>query len=185
MSEPNASNLFWVDMEMTGLNPEVDHILEVASVVTDAYLNIIAEGPDIVVHQSETVLKNMHEWSQKQHAKSGLTDAVRASKITLKEAEQQTLAFAKQHCLAGGATLCGNAVHHDRRFIIKHMRMLDEFCHYRLVDVSTVKVLVGRWYPKDKNLPPKGNTHRALTDIKESIEELRYYREHYFRPSES
>jgi len=169
---------------MTGLNPDKDHILEIASIVTDAHLNIIAEGPDLVIHQSTKILNHMDPWSQKQHEKSGLVDSIKASKISLAEAERRTLEFVKQYCVAGDTTLCGNAVHHDRRFIIKYMPTLNEFLHYRLVDVSSIKVLVNRWYPPDKNKPQKGNAHRALMDIRESIDELRYYREHYFRPVE-
>ena len=168
-------------MEMTGLDPEKEGIIEVASIVTNADLEILAEGPNLVIHQPLKLLKAMDEWNQKQHKKSGLIDLVNTSKITVRQAEKQTLEFIKQYCIPGKSTLCGNAVYHDRRFIIKYMPKLDAFLHYRLVDVTTVKVLVSRWYPKNKDLPKKKDAHRALDDIRESIEELRFYRKHYFR----
>ena len=140
----------------------------------------LAEGPVLVVHQPNSCLRAMDEWNQKHHAKSGLIEDVKKSKITVKEAEQLTLDFIKQYCNPKKAPLCGNAVHHDRRFLIKYMPKIHHYLHYRHVDVSTIKSLVERWYPKDK-MPPKGKEHRALADIRESILELSYYRERYFK----
>lgn len=178
---PEKSNLVWIDLEMTGLNPEKEGIIEIATIVTDKNLNIIEEGPDIVIRQPAKLLKGMDEWNQKQHKKSGLIDQVKASKISLRQAEKKTLDFIKKHCVPQKTILCGNAVYHDRRFIIKHMPKLNAFLHYRLVDVSTLKELTQRWYPKTKEAPKKTENHRALSDIRESIEELKFYRKHYFK----
>jgi len=179
----NKKNMIWIDLEMTGLDPEKDRIIEIASIVTNADLEILAEGPNLVIRQPLKTLSAMDEWNQKHHSKSGLLDLVKTSKITVKQAERQTLEFVKQYCIPKKSTLCGNAIYHDRRFIIKHMPKLEAFLHYRMVDVTTVKVLVSRWYPKNKDLPKKKDAHRALNDIRESIEELRFYRKHYFRSS--
>ena len=173
--------MVWVDMEMTGLDPEKEGIIEVASIVTDKNLQVLAEGPNLVVRQPLKLLKKMDSWNQKQHKKSGLIGEVKRSRITLRHAEKRTLDFIKQYCVAGKAVLCGNAVYHDRRFIIKHMPKLNRFLHYRLVDVSTIKELARRWYPKCKTEPKKNERHRALDDIRESIEELRFYKETYFK----
>lgn len=182
---PHKTNLVWLDMEMTGLDPEKERIIEVATIVTDSDLNVLAEGPNLVIHQSAVILKRMDAWNQKQHGGSGLIEAVRRSKVTVKEAEKKTLAFLKKHCVAGKSPLCGNSVHHDKRFIIKYMPALADFLHYRIVDVSTVKELTKRWYPdkKSKILPQKNSTHRALDDVKESIEELRALRKVFFKRS--
>lgn len=177
----DKSNLLWIDMEMTGLDPEKEGIIEIACIVTDKELHILEEGPDIVVSQPVRLLKSMDEWNRKHHEKSGLTAAVRQSKITVKKAEKWVLEFAKKFCVPKKTILCGNAIHHDRRFIIKHMPKLNEFLHYRLIDVSSVKEIVNRWYPKHKELPRKNKAHRALADIRESIEELKFYRKHYFK----
>ena len=177
----DKDNMIWIDMEMTGLDPEKERIIEIASIVTDKHLNILAEGPNLVVRQPMTLLKKMDAWNQKQHKKSGLLDEVRKSKITVKQAERATLDFLKPYCVAGKTTLCGNAIYHDRRFLIKYMPRLNRFLHYRLVDVSTIKEIVRRWYPKNKEIPQKGDRHRALADIRESIEELRFYKETYFK----
>lgn len=173
--------MVWIDMEMTGLDPEKEGIIEIATIVTDSELNLLEEGPELVIHQKDSLLKRMDAWNQHQHKKSGLIEKVKKSKLTLKQAETKTLRFIKKFCLHKKAALCGNSVHHDRRFIIKYMPKLNEFLHYRLVDVSTVKDLIRRWYPKNKSLPKKTETHRALSDIRESIEELRFYRKHYFK----
>lgn len=173
--------MVWIDMEMTGLDPEKEGIIEIATIVTDKQLNVLAEGPELVVHQPLKLLKKMDAWNQKQHKKSGLIEAVKKSKVTVRQAEKKTLDFVKEHCVAGKATLCGNAVYHDRRFLVKYMPKLNAFLHYRLVDVSTVKGLIRRWFPKNKELPKKGDAHRALADIRESIEELRFYKETYFK----
>jgi oligoribonuclease len=166
---------------MSGLDPETCQILEIATIVTDAELNILAEGPDLVIHWPDSVLEAMDAWCTQHHGESGLTDAVRSSDIPLIEAERQTLAFLDRHCPPGRSPLCGNSVWQDRRFLDRHMPSLGAFLHYRTVDVSTLKELVRRWYP-DLEVPPKRESHRALDDIRESIEELRFYRQHVFVP---
>ena len=180
-AKADKENMVWIDMEMTGLDPEKEGIIEIASIVTDKHLNILAEGPCLVVRQPLKLLKKMDVWNQKQHKKSGLIDEVKQSRVTVRQAEKETLDFLKQYCVAGKATLCGSAVYHDRRFLIKYMPRIDRFLHYRLIDVSTIKGLIRRWYPKNKELPEKGDRHRALADIRESIEELRFYKETYFK----
>ncbi|HOG23945.1 MAG: Oligoribonuclease [Candidatus Omnitrophica bacterium ADurb.Bin292] len=173
-------NMVWIDMEMTGLDPVKDRIIEIASIVTDGQLNILAEGPNLVIHQPERLIRGMDQWNQEHHSKSGLIADVRNSTVTVKAAEKMTLEFLKEYCKPKKAPLCGNSVHHDRRFLARDMPAIDDYLHYRHVDVSTIKALVARWYPKDKE-PPKGKSHRALSDIRESIEELRFYRERYFK----
>ena len=172
--------LVWIDMEMSGLDPDACRILEIATIITDARLEIIAEGPDLVVHQPDEVLAAMDEWCTRHHGESGLTDQVRASSTGEAEAERQTLEFLARFTQAGASPLCGNSVHQDRRFIARYMPGLDAFLHYRLVDVSTLKELSRRWYPEVK-APSKRETHRALDDIRESIAELRFYRTAVFR----
>lgn len=170
-------------MEMTGLDPEKEGIIEMALIVTDGQLNVIAEGPNLVIHQPARLLNSMDAWNKKQHGGSGLTEAVRKSRVTVKAAEKKALEFLKQHCVEGKSPLCGNSVHHDRRFMAKYMPHLNRFLHYRIIDVSTIKELAGRWYPasKLKKLPDKQGTHRALDDIRESIEELRILRKVFFK----
>ena len=169
-------------MEMSGLDPAKDRILELATIITSAELEVIAEGPDLVVHQADEVLAGMDAWNTEHHGKSGLTDKVRASTVTDADAEAQTLAFLNAHF--GGRdrpVLCGNSIHQDRRFIRRYMPAFDARLHYRMVDVSTIKELGRRWFPAEvAAMPPKQDTHRALEDIRESIAELRYYREHLF-----
>lgn len=172
--------MVWIDMEMTGLDPEKERIIEIASIITDGNLNILAEGPDLVIHQPASVLRGMDEWNQKHHSKSGLIQAVKESTVTVKRAEELTLEVIKTFCKPKKAPLCGNSIHHDRRFLARYMPALEGYLHYRHVDVSTLKSLVVRWYPKDE-IPDKGKTHRALADIRESIEELKFYRERYFK----
>jgi oligoribonuclease len=172
-------------MEMTGLDPEKEGIIEIASIVTDAELKILSNGPNLVISQPLKLLKAMDEWNQKHHEKSGLIEEVKTSTISVRKAEKMTLEFISEYCVPKQALLCGNAVHHDRKFITKYMPTLDEFLHYRHIDVSTIKALIHLWYPKDRNIPKKKKAHRALDDIRESIEELRYYREHYFPKSPS
>lgn len=172
--------LVWIDMEMSGLDPDACRILEIATIVTNAGLEVLAEGPDLVVHQPDEVLDAMDEWCTRHHGESGLTSQVRASAVSEAEAERQTLEFLAQWTQAGASPLCGNSVHQDRRFIGRYMPRLDAFLHYRLVDVSTLKELGRRWYP-DLKAPPKRETHRALDDIRESIAELRFYRGALFR----
>ncbi len=173
-------NLVWIDLEMTGLDPEKEGIIEIATIITDEHLNILAEGPNLVVHQKASLLKKMDAWNQKHHQRSGLVDRVKRSKVTVKQAETKTLNFIKKFCLPGKSPLCGNTIDQDRRFIIRYMPRLNQHLHYRHIDVSTVKTLIRNWYGKDKNLPKKKDEHRALADIRESIEELRYYRDTYF-----
>ena len=172
--------LVWVDLEMSGLDPESCQILEIAAIITDGDLNVIAEGPDLVIHQPDAVLEAMDEWCTRQHGQSGLTAAVRASTVSLADAEAQVLALIKAHCPAGKSPLCGNSIGHDRRFLIRYMPALAKHLSYRNVDVSSIKELVRRWYPQ-VSPPPKRETHRALDDIRESIAELRFYRQHVFR----
>jgi oligoribonuclease len=176
-----ARNLVWIDMEMTGLDPQTDQILEIASLVTDGELNILAEGPNLAIHQPEEALAAMDDWNKTHHGQSGLLDRVRASQETVATAERRTLDFLAPWCPPRSSPLCGNSVCQDRRFISRLMPELDRFLHYRLIDVSTVKELTLRWYP---SLPPikKKETHLALADIRESVEELRYYRSQVFLP---
>jgi oligoribonuclease len=173
-------NLIWIDLEMSGLDPDSCAILELACIVTDGDLNELGEGVDLVIHQPDPVLAKMDDWCTRHHGQSGLTDAVRASTISLRAAELRTLDYLKRFTNKGQAPLAGSSVSHDRRFIDKYMPDLSAWLHYRTIDVSTVKELVKRWYG-DLELPSKKNTHRALDDIRESVEELRYYRQHAFR----
>lgn len=176
--------LVWMDLEMTGLDPAVNVIVEIATIITDDELNIVAEGPDLVVHQSDEALALMEPVVVEMHAKSGLTDAIRASTITLEEAGAATLAFIKQHVPeARVVPLCGNSIGMDRRFLDRYLPEIEHWLHYRSVDVSTIKELGKRWYPASLNSQPfKVGTHRALDDIRESIAELRFYRERFFVP---
>lgn len=182
VAKKDKNNLVWVDLEMTGLDPEKEQIIEIATVITDSNLRILATGPNYVIHQNIKILKGMDEWNQKHHKKSGLIEEVKSSKITLKQAEYATLDFIKEYAFDKKSPLCGSSVHHDRRFLIKHMPKVDEYLHYRLVDVSTVKGLVAKWYSQDKKIfPKKKDAHRALPDILESIDELRFYKNNYFK----
>jgi len=179
MADTAPPPLIWIDMEMTGLDPNAEKVLEIASLITDAELEIVAEGPELVIHQPDEILDNMGEWCREHHGASGLTEASRRSTLTVAEAEAQTLAFVRAHCEGGRSPLCGNSVGQDRRFLVRHMPKLERYIHYRVVDVSTIKELVRRWYPALPQLP-KTESHRALDDIRESIAELRYYREQVF-----
>jgi len=172
--------LVWMDMEMSGLNPDKDHVLEIATLITDSNLEIVAEGPELVVHQPQKVLDGMDEWCQQHHRASGLTAMVQSSKISLAEAEEKTLAFLQEYVPENNCPLCGNSIHQDRRFLYRHMPQLEAWLHYRNIDVSSLKEVVKRWYPNAGKLPRKKGSHRALQDIRESIEELRYYRKHFF-----
>lgn len=173
--------LIWIDLEMTGLNPQQDRIIEIATIVTDAELNEIAVGPVVAIYQDESVLARMDEWNQTHHASSGLLERVRHSHNTMADAEQVTLAFLKEHIKEGLSPMCGNSICQDRRFLAQWMTSLEAFFHYRNLDVSTLKELARRWYPKElQNLHKRGE-HLALEDIRESIEELRYYRETILR----
>lgn len=170
-------NLIWIDLEMTGLVPERDRIIEIATIVTDSHLNIVAEGPVIAVHQSDAVLAQMDEWCQKTHGQSGLTERVRQSRIDEKQAERMTLEFLSQYVPKGKSPMCGNSICQDRRFLVRYMPELEAYFHYRHIDVSTLKELARRWCPEILSGFQKKSTHLALDDIRESIEELRYYRQ--------
>ena len=178
-----SKTLIWIDMEMTGLEPDTDRIIEIATLVTDADLNILAEGPVLAVHQSEQALAAMDEWNQRTHGESGLIRRVRASTTTDADAENQTLAFLSQYADPRSSPMCGNSIHQDRRFLVRYMPALEAFFHYRNLDVSTVKELAKRWRPELPAGFVKKGTHQALDDIHESINELKYYREHFFRLS--
>ena len=183
MSKQKKNNLVWVDLEMTGLDPLKCTVLEIGVIVTDSELQVIEEGPSIAIHHSDRVLNGMEAWSKFHHKKSGLTDACRASKISLKKAEEKVLQFVKKHCKEKSAPICGNTIWQDRRFLVKYMPKLESYLHYRTIDVSSVKELVVRWYPADYKMPrEKKQTHRVLEDIRESIDELRYYRKKVFIP---
>jgi len=175
-----AQRLVWVDMEMTGLDPETERIIEVAAVVTEADLSIVAEAPVFVIHQSDTLLDAMDKWNQSTHSKSGLIDKVKASSVREADAEAQLLDFLAQHVPAGKSPLCGNTVGQDRRFMRRYMPKLEAFFHYRTVDVSTLKELALRWKPQVYKSFTKHSRHEALADIHESIEELKHYRRHFF-----
>ena len=174
------SNLVWIDMEMTGLDPETCKVLEIATIVTDAQLNVLAEGPVIAVHQPDSILDGMDEWCTRVHGNSGLTARCRESKIDEAEAAKQTMAFLNEYVDAGKSPLCGNTIGQDRRFMVKYMPEMEEYFHYRSIDVSTIKELIKRWQPEILDGFEKKGVHLALDDIRESIEELRYYREKVF-----
>lgn len=176
-----SENLVWLDLEMTGLNPEKDRIIEIATVVTDSFLNVVAEGPVFAIHQSDALLDQMDDWCTTHHTSSGLVVRVQESVIDEAHAEQKTLAFLREHVQEGKSPLCGNSVWQDRRFMARYMPTLESFFHYRLIDVSTLKELSLRWAPKIYNGIQKESRHLALDDIHESIDELRYYREHLFK----
>lgn len=180
MVTARADRLVWIDLEMTGLDPERDRIIEIATIVTDQQLNVIAEGPVLAVHQSAAQLALMDDWNVRTHSGSGLVARVQQSVIDDAEAEAQTLAFLAQYVEPGSSPLCGNSIGQDRRFLARYMPHLEAFMHYRNVDVSTVKQLAKYWAPKVASRVKKQAAHTALADIRESIEELRYYREHFF-----
>jgi oligoribonuclease len=175
--------LVWVDMEMSGLLPETDRVLEIAMIVTDGDLNIVAEGPVLVVHQEDDVLDRMDAWNKGTHSKSGLIDKVKASTLTEADVEAECLAFLKQHVKASISPMCGNTIHQDRRFMNRYMPKLEAYFHYRNIDVSTIKELCKRWQPEIAKGFSKQQAHTALADIIESVEELRYYREKLFIPT--
>jgi oligoribonuclease len=177
----DAQNLIWIDLEMTGLDPQNDAIIEIATVVTDKELKVLAEGPVIAIHQSEEALARMDDWNQKQHGQSGLIERVRASQVNEVEAERSTLAFLEAWVPAKTSPMCGNSICQDRRFLARCMPKLEAFFHYRNLDVSTVKELAARWAPQLKDGFKKKSSHLALDDIIESIDELQYYRETFIR----
>ncbi|MBP8172346.1 MAG: oligoribonuclease, partial [Pseudomonas sp.] len=174
-------NLIWIDLEMTGLEPEHDVIIEMATIVTDSDLNILATGPVIAVHQSDALLAGMDEWNTRTHGESGLTQRVRDSQISAAEAEAQTIAFLELWVPKGKSPICGNSIGQDRRFLCRYMPTLEAFFHYRSLDVSTLKILAERWAPQIKEGFQKKGSHQALDEIRESIAELQYYREHFIK----
>lgn len=178
---PRDDLLVWIDMEMSGLDPERESILEIATLITDAALDVVAEGPVLAIHQPESLLEAMDDWNREHHHASGLVARVRASRVSLADAEDATLAFVRQYCTERSSPLCGNSIYQDRRFLARYMKRLDAFLHYRNIDVSTVKELVRRWYPDAPPPPEKKHAHLALDDIRESLEELRFYRTTAFR----
>ena len=173
-------NLIWVDMEMTGLIPEVHRVIEIATIVTDSNLNVLAEGPVIAIHQATEALEAMDEWNTRTHTNSGLVARVACSAINEQMATEKTLAFLREWVSEGKSPMCGNSICQDRRFMARHMPELERFFHYRNLDVSTLKILMQRWRP-DLPEAPKQGAHQALADIRESIEELRHYRTHFLR----
>ncbi|MCE3604797.1 oligoribonuclease [Massilia sp. P8910] len=181
LARPNEFNLVWVDMEMTGLEPDTDRIIEVAVVVTDMHLNILGEGPVFAIHQSDETLDKMDSWNKGTHGRSGLIEKVKASTVTEAEAEAQLIAWLKNYVPAGKSPMCGNTICQDRRFMVRGMPKLEAFFHYRNLDVSTLKELCKRWKPEIVSGFKKHQKHTALADIIESIEELRYYREHFIK----
>ncbi len=177
----DQNHLIWLDMEMTGLNPDGDKIIEMAVVITDSQLNTVAESPVLVVHQSDAVLDGMDAWNKGTHGKSGLIDKVKASTLTEADAEALMLDFLKQHVPAKASPMCGNSICQDRRFMARWMPKLEEYFHYRNLDVSTLKELCKRWKPEIAKGLTKHGKHEALADIYESIEEMKYYREHFIK----
>lgn len=184
-SSDNAEPMIWVDMEMSGLKPDSDRILEIAMIVTDAHLNVIATAPVWVVHQTDEVLAGMDSWNTGTHTKSGLVNKVKASTLDESSVEQECIGFLKQHVKVSTAPMCGNSICQDRRFMARYMPKLEGYFHYRNVDVSTVKELCKRWQPELVKGFNKQQAHTALADIMESIEELKYYRERFFIPSQN
>jgi len=176
-----GTHLVWIDLEMTGLDPEKERIIEMATIITDSELNLVAEGPVVAINQPDSLLDAMDEWCTRTHGESGLTKRVRESKVSEAEAEQQTLAFLKEYMEKGESPLCGNSIGQDRRFLVKYMPELEDFFHYRNLDVSTVKELARRWRPDVLEGVEKQGSHLALDDIRDSINELRHYREHFFK----
>jgi oligoribonuclease len=177
----NASNLVWVDMEMTGLDPDGDVVIEIATIVTDTDLNTLAEGPVIAVHQSDDRLAGMDEWNTTHHTRSGLVDRVKASQYDEQQTARETMAFLEQWVPSGASPMCGNTICQDRRFMARHLPGLEAYFHYRNLDVSTLKILMQRWRPELESGFTKTGTHLALDDIRESINEMLYYREHFLK----
>ncbi|MGI3131407.1 oligoribonuclease [Halopseudomonas pachastrellae] len=177
----HPDNLIWIDLEMTGLDPDNDVIIEIATIVTDAELNVLAEGPSLAVKQPDAALDGMDEWNTRQHGQSGLTQRVRDSQISAAEAERQTIEFLAKWVPAGKSPMCGNSICQDRRFLYRGMPALEKYFHYRNLDVSTLKELASRWAPEVKNGFKKQSSHLAMDDIRDSIAELQHYREHFIK----
>lgn len=177
--DPN--NLIWIDLEMTGLDTQNDCIIEIATIVTDAQLNVLAEGPVVAIHQDDEILNSMDEWNTTQHGKSGLIERVRKSTFSELDAERQTIDFLEPYVPAGKSPMCGNSICQDRRFLARCMPDLEEYFHYRNLDVSTIKELASRWCPEIMAGLKKDGSHLAMDDIRDSIQELKYYREHFFK----
>ncbi|KAM4620095.1 small fragment nuclease [Polymixia lowei] len=182
-SDPAMSQrMVWVDLEMTGLDIDKDQIIEMACIITDSELNVLAEGPNLIINQSDELLDGMSDWCKEHHGKSGLTQAVRDSNISLQQAEYEFLSFIRQHTPPGQCPLAGNSVHADKKFLDKFMPQFMYHLHYRIIDVSTIKELCRRWFPEEyKMTPQKKASHRALGDIRESIKELQFYRANVFK----
>ncbi len=174
-------HLIWIDLEMTGLLPDTDRIIEIATIVTNTDLQVIAEGPVLAVHQSKMVMEGMDDWNQKHHGQNGLIERVRHSPYSEPEVEQITINFLQQYCERGFSPMCGNSICQDRRFLARYMPRLESFFHYRNMDVSTLKELARRWRPDLMDALKKESSHKALEDIRESIKELQYYREHFIK----
>jgi len=179
--ELNAKNLIWIDLEMTGLDTDNDKIIEIATIVTDAELNILEEGPMIAIHQSDEIMNGMDEWNTNQHGKSGLTKRVKESSYNEAQAEAETIAFLEKYVPKGASPMCGNSICQDRRFLARSMQTLEAFFHYRNLDVSSVKELAVRWAPDILKDFKKGGSHLALDDTRDSIREMVYYREHFIK----
>lgn len=177
----SKNNLIWIDLEMTGLDTNNDVIIEIATIVTDGNLDVVAEGPIIAIHQPDHLLDGMDDWNTRQHGKSGLTERVKNSSYTVGDAEQQTLDFLKQHVPAGVSPMCGNSICQDRRFMARLMPELEAYFHYRNLDVSSLKELARRWAPKVEKSFKKNSSHLAMDDVKDSIRELQHYREHLIK----
>ena len=177
----DKSNLIWIDLEMTGLDTQRDYIIEIATIVTDKNLNILGEGPNQVIHQIDEVMNNMDDWNTNQHARTGLTEEVKVSSINEIQAESDTIKFLEEYVIKGESPLCGNTICQDRRFLARCMPKLEAFCHYRNLDVSSIREVGKRWFYDDMDNFKKHGNHRALGDIRDSIEELKYYRKTIFK----
>ncbi|MDH5191593.1 MAG: oligoribonuclease [Gammaproteobacteria bacterium] len=180
----DANNLIWIDLEMTGLDSDNDKIIEIATIVTDSELNILAEGPMIAIHQPDEIMDGMDEWNTKQHGGSGLTKRVKESSINEAEAERLTIEFLREYVPEGKSPMCGNSICQDRRFLYRNMPDLEKYFHYRNLDVSSLKELAARWSPKVYKGFSKNSSHLAMDDVKDSIDELKYYREHFIKDAE-